>query len=79
MPAASTVSRIEAGTLSPGQRFAAACDEAFPQMGGWFSLLTTPDLGPAAPVRDPKLIGRAASVFDHLRAEALRHRSRRKD
>jgi hypothetical protein len=34
---ASTVSRIEAGTLSPGQRFAAACDEAFPQMGGWFS------------------------------------------
>jgi hypothetical protein len=34
---ASTVSRIEAGTLSPGHRFAAACDEAFPQMGGWFS------------------------------------------
>jgi DNA-binding XRE family transcriptional regulator len=34
---ASTVSRIEAGTLSPGQRFAAACDEAFPQLGGWFS------------------------------------------
>jgi Domain of unknown function (DUF5753)/Helix-turn-helix domain len=34
---ASTVSRIEAGTLSPGQRFAVACDEAFPQMGGWFS------------------------------------------
>jgi hypothetical protein len=33
---ASTVSRIEAGTLSPGQRFAAACDEAFPQMDGWF-------------------------------------------
>jgi transcriptional regulator with XRE-family HTH domain len=33
---ASTVSRIEAGTLHPGQRFAAACDEAFPQMGGWF-------------------------------------------
>lgn len=34
---ASTVSRIEAGTLSPGERFAAACDEAFPLMGGWFS------------------------------------------
>jgi len=34
---ASTVSRIEAGTLSPGQRFAVACDEAFPQMNGWFS------------------------------------------
>ena len=34
---ASTVSRIEAGTLSPGQRFATACDEAFPQMGGWFA------------------------------------------
>jgi DNA-binding XRE family transcriptional regulator len=34
---ASTVSRIEAGTLSPGQRFAVACDEAFPGMGGWFS------------------------------------------
>ena len=34
---ASTVSRIEAGTLSPGQRFAAACDEAFPQMDGWFT------------------------------------------
>jgi transcriptional regulator with XRE-family HTH domain len=34
---ASTVSRIEAGTLSPGERFAAACDEAFPAMGGWFA------------------------------------------
>jgi DNA-binding XRE family transcriptional regulator len=34
---ASTVSRIEAGTLSPGQRFAAARDEAFPLMGGWFT------------------------------------------
>ena len=34
---ASTVSRIESGLLSPGQRFAAACDEAFPQMGGWFT------------------------------------------
>jgi len=34
---ASTVSRIEAGTLSPGHRFAVACDEAFPQMNGWFS------------------------------------------
>ena len=28
---------IEAGLLSPTQRFAAACDEAFPQMGGWFT------------------------------------------
>jgi hypothetical protein len=37
MSGASTVSRIEAATLSPGQRFATACDEAFPQMGGWFS------------------------------------------
>ncbi len=34
---ASTVSRIEAGTLSPGQRFAAACDEAFPHLDGWFT------------------------------------------
>jgi transcriptional regulator with XRE-family HTH domain len=34
---ASTVSRIEAGLLSPSQRFAAACNEAFPQMGGWFT------------------------------------------
>ena len=34
---ASTVSRIEAGTLSPARRFSAACDEAFPQMSGWFS------------------------------------------
>jgi transcriptional regulator with XRE-family HTH domain len=34
---ASTVSRIEAGLLSPAERFANACDEAFPQMGGWFT------------------------------------------
>jgi transcriptional regulator with XRE-family HTH domain len=34
---ASTVSRIEAGALSPTERFAAACDEAFPYMDGWFS------------------------------------------
>jgi hypothetical protein len=33
---ASTVSRIESGQLSPAERFAKACDEAFPQMGGWF-------------------------------------------
>lgn len=33
---ASTVSRIESGLLSPTERFAEACDEAFPQMGGWF-------------------------------------------
>ena len=31
---ASTVSRIESGQLSPAERFASACDEAFPQMGG---------------------------------------------
>jgi transcriptional regulator with XRE-family HTH domain len=34
---ASTVSRIESGLLSPTERFANACDEAFPQMGGWFT------------------------------------------
>jgi transcriptional regulator with XRE-family HTH domain len=34
---ASTVSRIESGQLTPSDRFAAACDEAFPQMGGWFT------------------------------------------
>src|SRR5580700_3572107 len=33
---ASTVSRIESGQLSPAERFAEACYEAFPQMGGWF-------------------------------------------
>ena len=33
---ASTVSRIESGQLSPAERFARACDETFPQMGGWF-------------------------------------------
>ena len=34
---ASTVSRIEAGLLSPTERFAVACDEAFPHMTGWFT------------------------------------------
>jgi len=34
---ASTVSRIEAGMLSPQERFAVACDEAFPHMAGWFA------------------------------------------
>jgi len=34
---ASTVSRIEAGLLSPTERFAVACDEAFPNMNGWFT------------------------------------------
>ena len=34
---ASTVSRIESGLLSPTERFAAACDQAFPQMGGWYT------------------------------------------
>jgi hypothetical protein len=38
---ASTVSRIESGLLSPAQRFAVACDEAFPQMGGWFTRFYT--------------------------------------
>ena len=33
---ASTVSRIESGLLSPAERFAESCDEAFGQMGGWF-------------------------------------------
>jgi transcriptional regulator with XRE-family HTH domain len=33
---ASTVSRIESGLLSPTERFAVACDEAFPHMAGWF-------------------------------------------
>ena len=33
---ASTVSRVEAGLLSPTERFAVACDESFPQMAGWF-------------------------------------------
>jgi hypothetical protein len=46
---ASTVSRIEAGTLSPGQRFPAACDEAFPQMGGWFGRFCHDSLGWAGP------------------------------
>ncbi len=34
---ASTVSRVESGLLNPTERFAVACDEAFPQMGGWFA------------------------------------------
>jgi len=34
---ASTVSRIEAGMLSPQERFAVACDGAFPHMAGWFA------------------------------------------
>jgi hypothetical protein len=46
---ASTVSRIEAGTLSPGQRFPAACDEAFPQMGGWFGRFCHDSLGWTGP------------------------------
>jgi len=32
-----TVSRVEAGILSPTDRFAVACDEAFPHMAGWFA------------------------------------------
>jgi transcriptional regulator with XRE-family HTH domain len=34
---ASTVSRIEAGEREPTERFAVACDEAFPAMNGWFT------------------------------------------
>jgi hypothetical protein len=34
---ASTVSRVEAGVLGPTERFADACDEAFPHMDGWFA------------------------------------------
>jgi transcriptional regulator with XRE-family HTH domain len=34
---ASTVSRVESGLLSPTARFAAACDEAFPNMNGLFT------------------------------------------
>jgi Domain of unknown function (DUF5753)/Helix-turn-helix domain len=34
---ASTVSRVESGLLSPTERFAVACDEAFPNMNGWFA------------------------------------------
>jgi transcriptional regulator with XRE-family HTH domain len=33
----STVSKVEAGLLAPTERFAEACDEAFPHMAGWFS------------------------------------------
>ena len=33
----STVSRIETGMLSPDSRFAAVCDELFPNADGWFS------------------------------------------
>lgn len=34
---ASTVSRIEARNREPTERFAVACDEAFPHLGGWFA------------------------------------------
>src|SRR5207302_691042 len=34
---ASTVSRVEAGEREPTERFAVACDEAFAQVGGWFT------------------------------------------
>jgi hypothetical protein len=33
----STVSRIEAGILAPDRHFAVICDEAFPDLGGWFT------------------------------------------
>jgi transcriptional regulator with XRE-family HTH domain len=38
---ASTVSRVEAGLAEPTERFAVACDEAFPQMNGWFTRFWT--------------------------------------
>jgi hypothetical protein len=48
---ASTVSRIESGQLSPAERFARACDEAFPQMGGWFGRFYRASLKWDAPYR----------------------------
>lgn len=33
----STVSRIESGLLMPDEAFARACDQAFPEMGEWFT------------------------------------------
>jgi hypothetical protein len=33
----STVSRVEAGILAPDRHFAVVCDEAFPDLGGWFT------------------------------------------
>jgi transcriptional regulator with XRE-family HTH domain len=33
----STVSRIESGILAPDAHLARVCDEAFPQLGGWFT------------------------------------------
>ncbi len=33
----STVSRIESGAIAPDAHFAEVCDEAFPEMAGWFS------------------------------------------
>jgi hypothetical protein len=56
---ASTVSRIEAGTLSPARRFADACDEAFPNMAGWFSRFChdSRTWGRAAPALVPGLGG----------------------
>ena len=33
----STVSRVEAGAIAPDAHFATVCDEAFPEMNGWFS------------------------------------------
>jgi hypothetical protein len=35
--AAMTLADLGARELSPAERFARACDEAFPHMGGWFS------------------------------------------
>jgi transcriptional regulator with XRE-family HTH domain len=39
--APSTVSRVESGTLAPDGHFAQVCDEAFPQVGGWFTRFYT--------------------------------------
>jgi transcriptional regulator with XRE-family HTH domain len=33
----SQISRVEIGLRSPNEQFAAACDRAFPVMGGWFT------------------------------------------
>jgi transcriptional regulator with XRE-family HTH domain len=37
----STVSRIEAGAIAPDAHFATVCDEAFPEMNGWFGRFYT--------------------------------------
>jgi transcriptional regulator with XRE-family HTH domain len=41
----STVSRIESGLISPDAHFAEVCDEAFPEMSGWFTRFYTDSQG----------------------------------